>query len=368
MKIAIVGTGQLARMLALAGWPMGMQFSFLADAGANRSCIEGLGPVVDIASEADPAALYQALGCPDLITVEKEQVDVALLRGLQAHCPVYPDPDAIARCQNRHLEKSSLNALGIATAPYCATHSRDEIAAGLALLGGRAILKTCDGGYDGYGQWRLRQPDDLAQLPDAVCNQPCVLEQWLDFEAEVSLLAARSSSGEVVLYPVTENYHRDGTLLTSLAPATSITPELQREAEQIAHTLLTEWNYVGVLAVECFVTAKGLLVNELAPRVHNSGHWTQAAGICSQFENHLRAICGLPLGIATPDRCAGMVNLLGVSPDPAQVSGASRQLHLYNKSLRERRKMGHINMTATDQTVLRSELQMLVAQLYTDRA
>ena len=192
------------------------------------------------------------------------------------------------------------------------------------------------------------------------------MEEMVNFSTEVSVIAARNSKGEVAVYPVTENYHRRGTLLISEAPAPGLTEEQEAEAQRMISTLLNASGYVGVLAMECFVTEQGLIVNELAPRVHNSGHWTMNAGIASQFENHLRAITGMPLGSTTPAKNGGMVNLLGVDVTAQDALAENAYLHLYNKSVKPNRKMGHVNLQAEDSESLKQQLNALAAQIYGD--
>ena len=366
MRIAIKGTGQLARMMALAGWPLGYSFAFFGSKQENTSCIEGLGDIIFLEDHADIDSLYDALGKPDVITVEKEEVDTTLLRKLQQHCPIYPDPDAIDICRHRGKEKNWINEQGIPTANYRVTANRDDIIAALNSFSSSAILKTCSGGYDGYNQWRLKTEQDIQDLDDSVCVQDCVMEEMVNFSTEVSVIAARNSKGEVAVYPVTENYHRRGTLLISEAPAPDLSEELEAEAQRMIATLLNASNYVGVLAMECFVTENGLVVNELAPRVHNSGHWTMNAGIASQFENHLRAITGMPLGNTKPAKAGGMVNLLGVDVTAKDALGENTYLHLYNKSVKPNRKMGHINLQADDSESLKAQLDALAKQVYGD--
>ncbi len=366
MRIAIKGTGQLARMMALAGWPLGYSFAFFGSKQENTSCIEGLGDIIFLEDHADIDSLYDALGKPDVITVEKEEVDTTLLRKLQQHCPIYPDPDAIDICRHRGKEKNWINEQGIPTANYRVTANRDDIIAALNSFSSSAILKTCSGGYDGYNQWRLKTEQDIQDLDDSVCVQDCVMEEMVNFSTEVSVIAARNSKGEVAVYPVTENYHRRGTLLISEAPAPDLSEELEAEAQRMIATLLNASNYVGVLAMECFVTENGLVVNELAPRVHNSGHWTMNAGIASQFENHLRAITGMPLGNTKPAKAGGMVNLQGVDVTAKDALGENTYLHLYNKSVKPNRKMGHINLQADDNESLKAQLNALAKQVYGD--
>ncbi len=365
MRIAIVGCGQLARMMALAGWPMDFKFSFLADPGENSQCVQGLGEVVERTPDLTGEALFKALGEPSVVTVEREHVDVALLKTLQPFCKVYPEPDAIAICQHRGREKAFLNALGIPTAPFRRADCAASLAQAVAELGFPVFVKTCEQGYDGQGQWVIRDQEQLDALLAKADELPeVVVEGRVEFSREVSLIAARNPQGQCALYPVTENDHLNGILLSSIAPADDLPEALQAQAQQIAETLLQQWGYVGVLAIELFVAGDKLLVNELAPRVHNSGHWTQTAGVCSQFENHLRAITGQGLGETVPVQYAGMVNLLGRLA-PEEITGRSNvQLHLYNKALRPGRKVGHLNLSVSSRALLGEQIREIRQRLY----
>ncbi|WP_370279000.1 5-(carboxyamino)imidazole ribonucleotide synthase [Pontibacterium sp.] len=364
MNVAVVGCGQLARMLALAGWPMGYRFSFLAMPGENRGCVEGLGTIVEFQPEQSMEELYEAMGKPDVVTVEREHLDVELLKAFQPFCAVCPSPDAVKICQHRGREKRFLNGIGIPTAPFKLAANDDELRQGIAEMGFPVLVKTCEEGYDGYGQWMLRTEEDFAELMALDSRPELVIEGLVKFEREVSLVAARNTEGEVAFYPLTENYHSNGILLTSIVPAELPSPELVEQAEEIGRKVLDAMDYVGVLAIELFVTDEGLVVNELAPRVHNSGHWTQALNVSSQFENHLRAITSLGLGNTQPSQCVGMVNLLGCRPTKAQQSLSNVQVHQYNKSLRPGRKVGHLNLWNDDRAQLLDQLNSIKQDLY----
>lgn len=366
MRVAIVGCGQLARMMALAGWPMGHSFTFLAEPGEGTVCVEGLGNIVERTAELAGEALFEALGKPDVVTVEREHVDVALLSTLKPHCAVSPAPEAIKYCQHRGREKTFLNSLGIQTAPFHLANNAEELSAGTKALGYPVFVKTCEEGYDGYGQWVLRSDDDLNELMAKADSLPeVVIEGRIEFDRELSLIAARSASGDCVFYPMTENLHRNGILWSSLAPATAPT-ELHAKAKEIADKVLNAMDYVGVIAIEMFQAGDELIVNELAPRVHNSGHWTQGAGISSQFENHIRAICDSGLGITLNNQHAAMVNLLGIEAPKEIISESNVQHHVYNKSLRPGRKVGHLNLVSDDRTALEAQLKRICDSLYQD--
>ena len=366
MRVAIVGCGQLARMMALAGWPLGLKFSFLAEAGESTACVDGLGDIVGMTDSQTPADLYQALGRPDVITVEKESVDVGLLRALSGYCRVHPSPGAIEVCQNRALEKDTLNRMGVATVDYRLAHSQAEIEQAVAALGLPVVMKSLEQGYDGKHQYLVKDPQTLEQVCETAGEQAWMLEQWVAFEREVSLVAVRSAQGEVLVYPAVDNHHVDGVLRRSLAPADDLAPALLTSARGYLHSILERWDYVGVLAMECFVLADRILVNELAPRVHNSGHWTQQGSVTSQFENHLRAVCGLPLGATDARGYTGMVNLLGPC-EQLDLQGwlsSCATLHLYNKTSAPRRKLGHINVQHADKAELLQAVQRLERMIY----
>ena len=296
MHVAIIGCGQLARMMALAGWNLGIKFSFLAEEGESTRCVEGLGAIARRSADATAREIFMALGAPDVVTVERENVDLALLRGLAPLCAVRPGADAVAVCGNRALEKGRLDELSLPTAPYRVAHTALQVADAADTLGLPVVVKSLTEGYDGKAQWRLHTHADVQDFCRNQTTGNWLVEAWVDFRCEVSFIAARSASGETVIYPPVENLHQDGILLTSVAPAPDLPEALRKQGEHCIGTLLESLDYVGVLAMECFVTDHGLLINELAPRVHNSGHWTLRSEATSQFENHLRAVTGLAPG------------------------------------------------------------------------
>lgn len=365
MRIAIAGCGQLARMLAIAGWEMGHHFSFIADPGESTDCVNGLGPIVVRDDNQTPADLYEALGYPDVLTVEKEHVSVPMLEGLSDHCLVAPSAEAIRICQHRGREKTLLQSLGIETAPFHLVDDAPSLVDAVTAVGYPAFVKSCEQGYDGQNQWRLRDSAALEALaPQMHALPPLVVEGAVHFDRELSMIAARSVSGEVALYPLAENRHREGILLTSEVPAAEVSAETEAQATQIAHRLLEHWSYVGVLSIELFDEGGSLRVNELAPRVHNSGHWSQDAGVASQFSNHIRAITDTRPGATQPSCYAGMLNLLGRTPDTALLQADDVSLHWYTKSVRSRRKVGHLNVQAPDREQLKKRLSELEAALY----
>ncbi len=364
MHIAIVGSGQLARMLALAGWRMGFTFAFLSAPGENRGCVEGLGDIVELTLNLRGEALFNALGKPDVVTVEKEHVDSHMLRTLQPFCGVYPKPNAIEISQHRGREKTFLNSIGIPTASFRLSDSKQSLQKVINEMGFPVLVKSCEEGYDGHGQKKVGNAQQLDELlADELAERQLVVEAIVNFDKEVSMIAARTEGGDCVFYPVTENQHRDGILVSSIAPAKMPTPAMSLETQECAQKILDELEYVGVLSIEFFVTGDKLLVNEIAPRVHNSGHWTQSAGICSQFENHLRSITRMALGNTIPLTYAAMINILGHKVSNDVLNKGNVELHQYNKSLRPNRKVGHINLWDIDRPRLVKQMADLSQEL-----
>ena len=359
--VAIVGCGQLARMLALAGWHMGIRFSFVACNNEGTYCVEGLGPITNWVDGDNVERLYAALGEPDVVTVERESVSTDLLRDLAAYCPVYPNPDAVSVCQHRLRDKALFDELNIATAPYRAANRLTDVKAGVAELGYPVVIKAASDGYDGKAQWRLGTDADLQQLPTDENTFEWLIERRIPFDCEVSFIGARTSSGDTAYYPPTQNVHRDGILIHSSAPAGSLPESLLEVGQTYLQSLMESMDYVGVLAMECFVVENQLLVNELAPRVHNSGHWTLQASVACQFENHLRAILGLSLGSTELNHYSGIVNILGSQPDSVSLEQlpAQASLHWYNKPFAPGRKLGHFGVNADSSEALAQRLEQL---------
>jgi 5-(carboxyamino)imidazole ribonucleotide synthase len=369
LQIAILGCGQLARMLAQAARPLGISCNFAAIAGEGTSCVDGLGKVVawdagDVAASS-AETLYRALGSPAVITVERESIDVELLRALQVHCRVYPDPDSVHYCQNRRLERRLLAATDIPCSPHREAFCAADVVRGAELLGLPLVVKSAESGYDGKHQWRLRSAADIEAFCASYPRGDWLLEQWVDFTREVSVVAVRSAQGEFRAYPVTENIHEDGILHVSIVPCRKVSQGLQQLAIDYSARIMQELGYVGVMAVEYFVLQDQVWVNEMAPRVHNSGHWTMLPVVASQFENHVRAICDLPLGSTTPAAASshlGMVNILG---EPAGFAAwGGMQVHDYNKSPRPGRKLGHVNVQASNEADLMRQLEEIYRKLY----
>jgi 5-(carboxyamino)imidazole ribonucleotide synthase len=359
-------------MLALAGYPLGLHFRFL-DPSPEA-------PVGRIATRitaqfTDRPALKKFAAGLELVTYEFENVPVEAARFLAELVPVLPPPAALEAAQDRLNEKRLFQKLGIATTEFAAVADRDALDSAVNKIGLPAVLKTCRMGYDGKGQSILRRPEDVLaaknELPAAnpaarnhsggaeAADQSAsfLLERLVPFNRELSILAVRGRTGETAVYPLVENHHRGGILRLSLAPAPQLDRALQHAAEDAARRVCDALQYVGVLAIEFFEHEGRLLANEMAPRVHNSGHWTIEGAITSQFENHLRAVVGLPLGSTSALGCSAMLNLIGDVPDSAEVlTVRDAHLHLYGKSARAGRKLGHVTLRASSPEQLASRL------------
>ena len=334
-------------MLALAAAPLSLRCHIYSP--EKDSCAFDVVHAGTCASYEDETALARFASAVDVITYEFENVPAKTAAFLARRKPVLPDPKVLETTQDRLVEKDFISALKIAAAPYASVHSATQLAEAVKAIGLPAVLKTRQLGYDGKGQAKIAKGGDAIAAWRSVKNAPAILEGFIDFEREVSVVAARGRDGAVECFEVTENEHRDHILKFSRVPA-KVTPALAREARQVATRIAKAFDYIGVLAVEMFVVRKGrqrtVLVNEIAPRVHNSGHWTIDGATVSQFEQHIRAIAGWPL--ARPARLGKrveMVNLIGSEIDDAArwltVPGAS--VHIYGKGdARAGRKMGHV--------------------------
>ena len=294
------------------------------------------------------------------MTYDFENVPVSAAQFLAKHVPVYPPPKALEAAQDRLSEKTLFKKLGIATTSFAAVDCAHDLDAAVKKIGLPAVLKTRRMGYDGKGQWVLRSAEDVAKVKQDFPDAPLLLESFVAFQRELSILAVRSRSGETAFYPLVENHHRAGILRLSLAPAPRLNAALQQAGERAAERILKELNYAGVLAIEFFECNGELMANEMAPRVHNSGHWTIEGAATSQFENHLRAVMGLPLGSTATVRASAMLNLIGEVPEPGDVLGIpDAHLHLYGKSLRPGRKVGHVTLRAGSAEELNRRLAKL---------
>ncbi len=357
-RIGVLGGGQLGRMLGLAGRAMGLQLSFLDPSAESPAAAVGS---LDVSDYTDPAAL-ERLARADVVTFEFENVPVAAVAALEARAKVFPGSRALEVAQDRLNEKTCFRSLGIGTPAFEAVSTWPELVAALGRVGLPAVLKTRRFGYDGKGQAVLRSQADAQTAFDRLGGAPLILEGFVAFERELSVIAVRSSQAEVTCYPLVENHHTGGILRKTLAPAPGVTEELQRAANQHIEKLLAHLDYVGVLALELFQVNGSLIANEIAPRVHNTGHWTIEGARTSQFENHLRAILGLPLGATEALGPCAMLNLIGAAPDAAAVLGVpDAHLHWYGKEPRAGRKVGHITVRAPDTATLEARVAQLEA-------
>ena len=342
LRIGILGGGQLGRMLGLAGIPLGFRFRFL-DPAAD-ACAAATGELVQ--APFDDAKAARELGRQvDVATFDFENVPEASARALSAVCPLYPGANALGASQDRLVEKDLLVRLDARVPPYHAVSSRTDLLDGLDSLGFPAVLKTRRFGYDGKGQAVLRDREDLERAWQQLGDSPLILEAFVPFEAECSLIGVRARDGDTRFWPLTRNVHADGILALSLPGV--FDDALQARAERVMTALMDQLGYVGVLTIEFFLHDGELLFNEFAPRVHNSGHWTIDGSECSQFENHLRAISGLPLGRTDLVNSALMFNWIGEMPvlsDALEVPGL--HWHDYGKQPRPGRKIGHATLTS----------------------
>lgn len=356
MKIGILGAGQLARMIALAGYPLGLDFIFLdpaADACANK-----LGEHLH-GDYDNPRLLAELAERADIVTYEFENVPAEVAKYLAARTKVYPPAKALAVAQDRLVEKNFFRELGIPTPDFVPVNSLEELQAAMIGIGYPAILKSRTQGYDGKGQSVLKSATDLAEAWRALDGVPAIVEAFVPFIREVSIIAVRSPSNGQVFYPLSENYHHEGIL--RIAECKTNDP-MQELAETYAGKLLTALDYVGVLALELFDVDGTLVANEFAPRVHNSGHWSIEGSQTSQFENHLRAILNMPLGSTAAINHAAMVNFIGGVPSAEQIlTIPNAHLHLYGKSPRKGRKVAHATALADTDIQLAMTVESLAS-------
>ncbi|HXS66709.1 MAG TPA: 5-(carboxyamino)imidazole ribonucleotide synthase [Streptosporangiaceae bacterium] len=356
-RIGILGAGQLGLMLAQAARDLNVGCRFYAE--MQDAPAASMGPVIT----GDQLARFA--GGLEVVTYEWENIPVPTARRIEAITPVQPTVRALEASQDRLAEKTFFVELGEETARFAPVDSRESLDDAVAKLGLPLVLKTRRLGYDGQGQLILTQPFELDRAWRELGDSPLIAEQWVPFVRELSIIAVRGRDGTIACYPLVENTHHGGILRSSLAPVPELAAQTQAAAERCAIRVLEALDYVGVLAIELFDAGDLLLVNEMAPRVHNSGHLTIEGAVTSQFENHVRAILGLPLGDTSIPRPAVMVNLIGDHPPAAEllaVPGA--RLHLYGKSPRPGRKLGHVTVCADtmDQAVDRQrQIQAIVA-------
>ena len=341
--IGILGSGQLGRMLAVAASRLGLKTHVYApDADPIAAQVAN---ALTTASYSDAAALTEFAAAVDVATYEFENVPAEALDHLEAQAKLLPRRNALTVSQDRLLEKDFLTGVGLRTAPYANVEAEPDLAAAAERVGTPSIMKTRRLGYDGKGQVRITRPEDIAAAWAELGRVPCVLEGFVDFRCEISVIVARSHRGDVICFEPGENTHRDGILRTTTVPA-MISAAERLEAVDVATTVVESLDYVGVAGIELFVTTHGLVVNEIAPRVHNSGHWTQNGCLVDQFEQHVRCVAGWPLGDGRRHSDVLMTNLIG--DDVLDAGELARDpgvaLHLYGKAdVRPGRKMGHVN-------------------------
>lgn len=340
--IGILGGGQLGRMLSVAAARLGFKACIFEPGGdcpashvANYHFQKGYD---------DTDALTAFAKACDVITYEFENIPTEALDLIEAITPIHPGREALATSQDRFFEKNFLTRIGLQTAPYAAVEDAASLERAIDQIGTPAILKTRRMGYDGKGQARLMSPDDAGAALADMAGAPAVLEGFIDFSHEVSVIGTRSADGAIACFDPGENVHRDGILHTTTVPA-RLTPAQRTDAVLLTANILNALGYVGTMGVELFVTPGGLIVNEIAPRVHNSGHWTQAGCTIDQFEQHIRAIAGWPLGDGSRHSNVVMENLIGADVDRLpQIATTNTAIHLYGKAeAKPARKMGHIN-------------------------
>ncbi len=361
MRVLVYGDGQLAQMLNLAGVPLGIDVS-----AVNVKDHSIVNPV-----DKTPycESLKQAMEEAKALTVEFEHVPLDLLEQANATEKLNPSFEAIRIGADRVLEKRFLERVGVANCQHLIITEQDQLDNIVDELGERVIIKASLDGYDGYGQWRLNGAAQLPALKEQLAELnlkavPLIAEKMVSFQRELSLIGARNAQGQVSVYPLAENKHHEGQLHVSVAPAPDTTDALTQQALEIFTTIVEDLKYVGVLAVEMFQIGDQLIVNELAPRVHNSGHWSIHGAETSQFENQLRAVLNLPLGNMSAHSVSAMVNIIGcgsIAKEVLAVSGC--HLHWYGKTVRAKRKMGHINVVAEDYAQLAQRLNELARLL-----
>lgn len=346
MNIGILGGGQLARMMAQAGSSLGLNFMFLSP--DKNACAAPFGTHLCALYDDEPA-LKQLAEWADIVTYEFENIPLYALESLQQKVSLHPSSSVLAVARDRLIEKRRFSSLGIPTARFFPVENLEDLTRAVKDIGLPAILKTRTQGYDGKGQAWLRKETDIATAWEQLDNSPCIVETIVPFKRELSIIAARDQKNEMAFYPISENHHRDGILRLAIS---RLNDELQAQANATIKKVMDDFNYVGVMALELFQVNDQLYANEFAPRVHNSGHWTIEGALTSQFENHLKAICGLPLGKTTSEQPTAMVNLIGRLPEENKiraVPGATP--HFYGKADRPGRKVGHITLTGDDCTI-----------------
>ena len=343
MKIGVLGAGQLGRMLALSAYPLGHQMRFLALSEEDPSSLLGK----TFIHNNNPEMVSNFADSSDIVTYESENTDVTIVNEISKNTKVFPSDKSLYISQHRGREKALLDALKIPCAPYQMVNSLDDLKSAIKYIGIPSILKTATDGYDGKGQFLIKSETQIHEAWEKMAGAESILEGFVNFKRELSLIAVRGIDGSLEYYPLVENSHHEGILRLTIAPAQNISASLQKKAEEYMSSILKEIKHVGVLTIELF-ESDDLLVNEIAPRVHNSGHWTIEGTQTSQFENHIRAITESPLGQTTiTSKFSAMINIIGVhGPIQKVLKTKNAHLHLYNKEERTGRKLGHITLTS----------------------
>ncbi len=349
-KVGVLGAGQLGRMLALAGYPLELDFHFYDTSGQPSV---GLGEITcDPTASLDDEKLQRFLKDVDVVTYEFEHLPLALTTYIEERATLYPPSRSIEVCQNRALEKALFTKLAIPTPRYRIINSLESLTSAVAELGCPVVTKTTTEGYDGKGQFVIKSPEQCLTAwqtigETAQGGRELIVEEFIHFKRELSIIAVRSASDEMSVYPLTENIHHEGILRYSLAPAPKVCDDIVKQANGYIKELMHELGHVGILTLELFETEQGLMANEMAPRVHNSGHWTIEGCVSSQFENHLRAITGLPLGSTEINRPTCMINIISEKGNIRAIMALPyAHIHLYGKEERSGRKLGHITVQA----------------------
>jgi 5-(carboxyamino)imidazole ribonucleotide synthase len=364
MNILVLGAGQLARMMSLEGAPLNLNV-IAFDVGSQKI-------IHPLTLQVFEQSLEQAISMVDVITSEFEHIPDDVLALCCQSGKFYPGKAAIKAGGDRSIEKDLLDKTGVPSAPYQLITQKQHLLDAVSLLDLPLVIKTCQAGYDGKGQWRLKSLDQVesiwAEMAGFIASgtesfpHTIIAEKMIPFDREVSVIGVRDKEGNIKTYPVTENQHTNGVLTLSLA--IEMDDKIQQQAVDAFNKLAVSMDYVGVLAIEFFEVSGTLMVNEIAPRVHNSGHWTQQGTACSQFENHLRAVAGLPLGDTKAQKPSVMINVLGQGAIPTQVLTIDDvKSHWYGKTQRAGRKMGHINVSAEDNNTLGNKMLLLADML-----
>ncbi|MFT5235078.1 MAG: 5-(carboxyamino)imidazole ribonucleotide synthase [Shewanella sp.] len=364
MNILVLGAGQLARMMSLEGAPLNLNV-IAFDVGSQKI-------IHPLTLQVFEQSLEQAISMVDVITSEFEHIPDDVLALCCQSGKFYPGKAAIKAGGDRSIEKDLLDKTGVPSAPYQLITQKQHLLDAVSLLDLPLVIKTCQAGYDGKGQWRLKSLDQVesiwAEMAGFIASgtesfpHTIIAEKMIPFDREVSVIGVRDQEGNIKTYPVTENQHTNGVLTLSLA--IEMDDKIQQQAVDAFNKLAVSMDYVGVLAIEFFEVSGTLMVNEIAPRVHNSGHWTQQGTACSQFENHLRAVAGLPLGDTKAQKPSVMINVLGQGAIPTQVLTIDDvKSHWYGKTQRAGRKMGHINVSAEDNNTLGNKMLLLADML-----